>query len=985
MLTQQESYFTCQDKKKKTFIRIEEVRDIQDTTEILYQVWPFALYLSCGTKSIYLKPSNLFKNLDHLFKMDQEKNQLEALASITSKNNRLDAAGHQVDLHAVTSHPISIGDVGSQLTSEQKFIILRRLNYEGLTSLEDLPVTATFMIEKIELLPESEAIEILKEALVEYRTDSNFPITTYALIEKLLNEPSAGGNITYLGLLDKKEDKEKSSAIVDHSSLAGKSSASLEADEVDFLEIFDWSLQVKMEAALIAYHSPYPEVRSVSEPYDDPTMYCETVRVYILGIIWTAIGSVVNTFFETRNPGISLPTAVVQIFLLPCGQLLAAILPKWKFKVWKFTFDLNPGPWNFKEQMLATIFYSVSGGTPYVTSNIHVQKLHLFYNNQWADFGYQVLLILSTQFMGFGFAGIMRRFAVYPTKAVWPTLLPTLALSSALVKPEKKSIINGWKISRYYFFLITFAASFLYYWLPDYLMQFLSRFNWITWISPMNQTLAEITGSVGGLGINPITSFDFNIILFSAPMVLPWYSFVSQYAGSIIAFFCIVGVYYSNHLWTGYLPINSNRLFTNTGQPYDVKAIVNSESLFDRAKYEEIGPPYYSAANLVLYGAFFAIYPFAIIYECAIRWEELWVSMKGIAKSVKNIRRSTFADFKDPHTTMMTQYKEVPDWAFLIILIISIVLAIICVEIYPAETPVWGIFFTVGINLVFLIPLTAIVASTGFGFGLNVLVELIIGYALPGNGLALNFLKALGYNIDGQAQNYISDQKMAHYVKIPPRALFRCQVLSTFIACFIALGITNFKINTMKDYCLPTQEQNFSCPGVNTFYTASIIWGVIGPKKVFNGLYPILQWCFLIGALLPIPCLLFKRFGPRSWTRSFQPTLIIGGFLIYAPYNLSYYTMGLYTSIFFMYYVRRHFLSWWEKYNYILYSGLNAGFAFAGIIIFFAVEYHDKSINWWGNTVSYAGMDAYISSVGRLNATLSAPDGYFGIRKGNYP
>lgn len=294
------------------------MRDIQDTTEILYQVWPFALYLSCGTKSIYLKASNLFKNLDHLFKMDQEKNQLEALASITSNNNRLDAAGHQVDLHAVTSHPISIGDVGSQLTSEQKFIILRRLNYEGLTSLEDLPVTATFMIEKIELLPESEAIEILKEALVEYRTDSNFPITTYALIEKLLNEPSAGGNITYLGLLDKKEDKEKSSAIVDHSSLAGKSSASLEADEVDFLEIFDWSLQVKMEAALIAYHSPYPEVRSVSEPYDDPTMYCETVRVYILGIIWTAIGSVVNTFFETRNPGISLPTAVVQIFLLPC-------------------------------------------------------------------------------------------------------------------------------------------------------------------------------------------------------------------------------------------------------------------------------------------------------------------------------------------------------------------------------------------------------------------------------------------------------------------------------------------------------------------------------------------------------------------------------------------------------------------------------------------------------------------------------------------
>ena len=59
-------------------------------------------------------------------------------------------------------------------------------------------------------------------------------------------------------------------------------------------------------------------------------------------------------------------------------------------------------------------------------------------------------------------------------------------------------------------FFIAFVASFLYFWVPDYLFQALSTFNWMTWIKPDNQNLAVVTGSVGGLGLNPITTFDWN-------------------------------------------------------------------------------------------------------------------------------------------------------------------------------------------------------------------------------------------------------------------------------------------------------------------------------------------------------------------------------------------------------------------------------------------------------------------------------------------
>ena len=165
--------------------------------------------------------------------------------------------------------------------------------------------------------------------------------------------------------------------------------------------------------------------------------------------------------------------SVVQVFLYPTGLICEWILPKWKFKVWKYTIDLNPGPYTFKEQMLATIFCGVSSGTSYVSSNILMQKSELFYDNKWVDFGYQVLLTLSTNFLGFGLSGIMRQFAVYPEKAIWPSILPNVRLNKTLMSPEVKARINGWSISGYNFFHHCWYFIFIFL-IPDYLFQALS-------------------------------------------------------------------------------------------------------------------------------------------------------------------------------------------------------------------------------------------------------------------------------------------------------------------------------------------------------------------------------------------------------------------------------------------------------------------------------------------------------------------------------
>ncbi|TIA67634.1 hypothetical protein D6C83_01876 [Aureobasidium pullulans] len=94
-----------------------------------------------------------------------------------------------------------------------------------------------------------------------------------------------------------------------------------------------------------------------------------------------------------------------------------------------------------------------------------------------------------------------------------------------------------------------------------------------------------------------------------------------------------------------------------------------------------------------------------------------------------------------------------------------------------------------------------------------------------------------------------------------------------------------------------------------------------------------------------LPSVIFKPldlivFTPISWLRDVHPSLVINGFLNYAPLNLTYYTSALYVSFGFMYYLRRYKTAWWEKYNYVLAAALSAGVALSGIIIFFAVQYH---------------------------------------------
>ncbi|KAG9081544.1 hypothetical protein FS749_007583 [Ceratobasidium sp. UAMH 11750] len=179
--------------------------------------------------------------------------------------------------------------------------------------------------------------------------------------------------------------------------------------------------EVKMEVALIIHDSPYAEVRAVVSPEDDPSIPCSTIRAWTIGLFFACSGAIINQLFSLRYPRIEIDEIVAQLLAYPVGTAWARWVPNKTINLFGYKLLLNPGPFNKKEHMLITIMANVSFNVGYSGYVIVVQRVPTFFNQDWAkQFGYQITLSLSFQLIGYGLAGLSRRFLVYPTAAIWP-------------------------------------------------------------------------------------------------------------------------------------------------------------------------------------------------------------------------------------------------------------------------------------------------------------------------------------------------------------------------------------------------------------------------------------------------------------------------------------------------------------------------------------------------------------------------------------
>ncbi|KAI1037295.1 hypothetical protein LB503_009051 [Fusarium chuoi] len=153
-------------------------------------------------------------------------------------------------------------------------------------------------------------------------------------------------------------------------------------------------------------NSPYPEVRAAVRNFDED-LPCNTVRAWTIGLMLVTLGASMNTLFSLRQPSISIGPLIAQIVAWPMGHGWSKFVSDREFNTFGITWTLNPGPFNVKEHAIIVVMASVSFSVAYATDIILAQVV--FYKQ---DFGlvFQLLLTISTQSVGYGIAGMLRKF-----------------------------------------------------------------------------------------------------------------------------------------------------------------------------------------------------------------------------------------------------------------------------------------------------------------------------------------------------------------------------------------------------------------------------------------------------------------------------------------------------------------------------------------------------------------------------------------------
>ncbi|KAI8334789.1 OPT family small oligopeptide transporter [Chlamydoabsidia padenii] len=672
--------------------------------------------------------------------------------------------------------------------------------------------------------------------------------------------------------------------------------------------------------------SPIEEVRSVVPNTDDPTLPVYTFRMWFLGIIFTGLLGFVNQFFWYRQNAMTISTLVVQLLSFPLGKLMEKLIPSSRF--------FNPGPFNMKEHVLITTMASCASQTAYAIDILTIQKLFYLQDMGW---GGGILLIWTTQFIGYGMAGVLRPYLVYPAAMVWPSNLSQISLFRSLHIIDK----NWTGPTRFQWFLYMFGGMFVYYWLPGYFFTVLTFFSWACWISPNNIVLNQLTGGASGLGMLAV-SFDWETIVsyLQSPLIVPWWAIANVAVGFvIIAWILTPAMYYSN-VWDAKLfPILTQQLFTSDGSPWNNSMVLTPEKFLDEAAYAAYGPMRMSTFFAITYGIGFAGVTSVLTHTFLFHGSEIMRQF-----------RASREDNEDIHHKLMRAYPEVPGWWYYIIFIISFSVSFAVIYCFHIELPWWGMFFAIAISAIFVLPIGIIQAITNQQPGLNVITEFLIGFALPGRPIANVTFKTYGYITMTNALTFSADLKLGHYTKIPPRAMFHVQILGTAIAGVINLGVARWLMESIPHICTPAGYP-FTCPSARTFYSASIIWGVIGPRRMFSGDSPYTPtlYFFLIGFLLPIPFYLLAKRYPNSWVRYVHIPLIFNATGMMPPAVPLNFSMWCAVGFIFMFWLRRYRHEWWIKYNYITSAAFDSGCAICTLIIFGVLTGSGYSPVWFGN------------------------------------
>ncbi|KAF1992314.1 OPT superfamily oligopeptide transporter [Aulographum hederae CBS 113979] len=703
---------------------------------------------------------------------------------------------------------------------------------------------------------------------------------------------------------------------------------------------------------------------------DDPTLDPWTFRMFFLGFGLSAFGAALATIFLFKPQSVSVSVIFLTIISYVIGEAMHVFLPKtgWIGR-W-----LNPHPFNSKEHLAIIVMSSSASAAAYATEILATQKL--YYNINPNPF-VAILLLLSSQLLGYGMAGILRKSLVYPTKMIYPSILPLSSLVEVLHR-EKDEMKKRFNI-----FWIILGGVAVWELFPQYIMPILTGVSVFCLANRKSLLFTRLFGGASGnegLGLLSLC-FDWQYVGTSA-LYLPLVTLTNGFIGFILCMALFMGVFYGN-VWNALqFPFLSQQLFSPTSNSssyavYNQSLILNADLELDERKLAVQGIPFFAATNasylLTTNLGIAATLVHVMLWNYdAVKDAFSIFNMKSLKAFTKNPKfwqkksgssQNEKVVCDDPHYLLMQRYKEVPSWWYLATLVISVVVALICIYALKSTLPWWG--FLVACILSFLTTLFfgAMAGLIGFSVPITNVIQLIGGYLHPGKPVANMYFVLFGANAQAQALYLIQNLKLGQYGKLSPRCTFTVQIIGTVFGAILNYVLMNSITDNQREILLSIQGTNvWSGQVIQSFNSNAIAFGALS-KYMFAASRTYL-WVVLalpVGLLVPLLTYFLHRLFPRAGF-DYLITPVICWYLGFLSVGINssltfYFAIGFFVQ----YYVRKRYPRGFLKYNYLIAAAISGGTEVLVFVTTFAVQGGSGKERpfppYWGNNFQDGNVD----------------------------
>ncbi|KAJ7103354.1 OPT oligopeptide transporter [Mycena belliarum] len=585
---------------------------------------------------------------------------------------------------------------------------------------------------------------------------------------------------------------------------------------------------------------------------DDPTLPVWTFRLWFLALGLSAFGAVLAEIFAILYTQTFRPQTVYvsQLFLqvasFALGKVLEELIPGPGHKRFKMTDNafwrfMNPGP---KENVGILI---MAAAATHGALAINIFAADDLYYGFTPNPAIAIFCLLGSQLLGYGIAGMMRSFLVYPTYCVFPNLIPTIQMFDVLFR-NQDNILQRKRIK---FFWVLFVGIFIWEWFPEYFAPTLTGISVFCLARRDSPWVTRLFGGAAGnegLGLFSIC-LDWNYVGSGGSayaLFQPLSTQLSLFAGVLICILSFTGAYATNVWNARNFPFLSQVLFYEDGRRYNQTLILNPDFTLNEEKLAIQGLPWFSASyTIAKIGSslsFGATITHMIIWNGKQVWEALRSGQRG--------------ECQDAHYLKMKVYDEVPFWWYTLMFVASLAMGMATNYTAKSQLPWWGFFIAVGFAVIFLPIISTLYAILCYVPGTQDIARMLGAGLIPGKPQANMYFTLYAYNSTEQGRSMTRDLKMGQYTKLPPRVTFTMIPHPSTDRAITAL--INYVI--MKSIIAAHRDILTS-----SFNSDAIAWGALA-KHLYSpsSIYGIVPLSILIGLFVPIPFYLLHRYYPKA-------------------------------------------------------------------------------------------------------------------------